>query len=60
MERNLADPSFEPTDEDLQGLSKRAFAGVAAENASVLAAMRARIRASHAQFDGQQAKAREK
>jgi hypothetical protein len=26
---NLADPSFEPTDEQLQDLSRRAFAGVA-------------------------------
>jgi hypothetical protein len=24
---NLADPDFEPTDEQLSGLSKRAFAG---------------------------------
>jgi hypothetical protein len=29
---NLADPAFEPSDEDLVGLSVRAFAHVRAEN----------------------------
>jgi hypothetical protein len=29
---NLMNPEFEPTDEQLQGLSKRAFAGVGAEH----------------------------
>jgi hypothetical protein len=36
---NLADPEFEPTDEQLQGLAKRAFAGVAAEHEAVLVKM---------------------
>lgn len=40
---NLADPSFEPTDEQLQELSRRAFAGVAAANARALAKLRAQI-----------------
>jgi hypothetical protein len=44
MSINLADPSFEPTDEDLIGLSKRAFAGVKAQNAEMLCKLRERIR----------------
>jgi hypothetical protein len=40
---NLADPSFEPTDEDLIGLSQRAFADVKARNAEMLEKMRERI-----------------
>ena len=43
---NLADPSFEPTDEQLQELSKRAFAGVAAAHARSLARLRAQIAAA--------------
>jgi hypothetical protein len=42
---NLADPDFEPTDEQLQGLSKRAFANVGAKHDAVLAKLRAEIRA---------------
>jgi hypothetical protein len=45
---NLADPAFEPTDEQLIGLSKRAFAGVAAKHEAVLARLRAEIRAMSA------------
>lgn len=43
---NLADPSFEPTDEQLQELSRRAFAGVAAAHANSLAKLRAEIAAA--------------
>lgn len=34
---NLMDPECEPTDEQLMGLSKRAFAGVRAEHDAALA-----------------------
>jgi hypothetical protein len=40
---NLADPDFEPTDEQLIGLSKRAFAGVAAKYEAAFARLRAEI-----------------
>lgn len=40
---NLADPDFEPTDEQLIGLSKRAFAGVTAKHEAALAKLRAEI-----------------
>jgi len=40
---NLADPAFEPTDEQLQDLSRRAFAGVAAAHAKSLVELRVRI-----------------
>jgi hypothetical protein len=43
---NLADPSFEPTDEQLQDLSRRAFAGVAEANAEALVRLRAQINAA--------------
>jgi hypothetical protein len=43
---NLADPSFEPTDEQLMGLSRRAFAGVAASHSAALARLRAEIAAA--------------
>ena len=43
---NLADPDFEPTDEQLIGLSKRAFAGVPEANARALQKMRAEIAAA--------------
>lgn len=46
---NLADPSFEPTDEQLTGLSKRAFAGVAAAHASAMARLRAEIAIARAE-----------
>jgi hypothetical protein len=44
VEINLADPSFEPSDEDLQSLSKRAFAHVKAQNDEMLRQLRERIR----------------
>lgn len=44
--RNLADPSFEPTDEELQGLSARAFAGVRAAHERALAKLRLDIAAA--------------
>lgn len=40
---NLADPAFEPTDEQLHELSRRAFAGVAAAHAKSLERLRAQI-----------------
>jgi hypothetical protein len=40
---NLADPAFEPTDEQLIGLSKRAFAGVSAAHERAMAKLRAQI-----------------
>ena len=40
---NLADPGFEPTDEQLIGLSKRAFAGVTAKYDTAFAKLRAEI-----------------
>ncbi|MBX3227669.1 MAG: hypothetical protein KIT84_15040 [Labilithrix sp.] len=45
---NLADPAFEPTGEQLQELSRRAFAHVAAERKAQLTATRERIRAGRA------------
>jgi hypothetical protein len=46
---NLADPDFEPTDEQLIGLSKRAFAGVAARYSAALAKLHADIQVMSAQ-----------
>jgi hypothetical protein len=40
MARNLADPDYEPTDEDLQELSRKAFAHVPAQNRELLARLR--------------------
>jgi hypothetical protein len=40
---NMADPDFEPTDEQLQQLAHEAFAHVASENQARIAAMRKRI-----------------
>ena len=40
---NLADPDFEPSDEDLTGLMTRAFAGVREAKERNLVDMRARI-----------------
>lgn len=40
---NLADPAFEPTDAQLQGLSSRAFAGVRAAHAASLERLREAI-----------------
>ena len=40
---DLADPDFEPTDEQLVELSKRAFADVPAENQKALDEVRSRI-----------------
>lgn len=41
--RNLADPSFEPTDEDLTGLAARAFAHVRQAQEEALRKLRADI-----------------
>jgi hypothetical protein len=46
---NLADPDFEPTDEQLIGLSRRAFAGVTAKHEAALAKLRAEIEVMSAQ-----------
>jgi hypothetical protein len=59
---NLADPAFEPSDEQLIGLSSRAFAGVAAAHERALAKLRVEIetlraRAMHA-LDEREATAR--
>ena len=40
---DLTDPSFEPSDAHLQGLSTRAFAGVAAAHELALKRLRAEI-----------------
>lgn len=49
---NLADPAFEPTDEDLIGLSKRAFAHVREQHEESLRKIRAEIAvASRAALD---------
>ena len=49
MPFNLADPDFEPSDEDLEGLSRRAFAGVRAEHEQALKDLRAKIAAASAE-----------
>ena len=43
---NLADPAFEPTDEQLTGLSARAFAGVRAAREKSMAKLRVQIAAA--------------
>jgi len=43
---NLADPSFEPTDEQLAGLMTRAFAGVRGAHERTMANLRAEIAAA--------------
>jgi hypothetical protein len=47
---NLADPNFEPTDEQLRQLSKSAFADVAQQNRRNLESMRQRIKAARVQL----------
>lgn len=44
--KRLADPGFEPTDEDLEGISKRAFAHVRAAREESLRKMREEIAAA--------------
>lgn len=48
MARNLADPSYEPSDEELQELSRAAFADVATRRKAALARLRAEIRSLRA------------
>jgi hypothetical protein len=43
---NLADPAFEPTDDDLEGLCHRAFDSARAENERTLVKLRAQIEAA--------------
>jgi hypothetical protein len=45
---NLADPAYEPTDEDLEGLCQRAFADVGAKNERILAKLREAIEVARA------------
>jgi hypothetical protein len=47
---NLADPDFEPSDEDLIGLSQRAFAGVREQHERVLEKLRAEIELARAEI----------
>jgi len=46
---DLADPAFEPSDEQLIGLAARAFAGVEARHQQALAKLRAEIAAAREQ-----------
>lgn len=46
---NLADPDFEPSDEDLIGLSRRAFANVRSEHERALEKLRAEIARARAE-----------
>jgi hypothetical protein len=46
---NLADPSFEPTDEQLAGLMTRAFAGVRGAHERTMAKLRGEIAAARAE-----------
>jgi len=53
---NLADPDFEPTDEQLRGLSQRAFAGVREAHQESLRRLReeiARLREERVHLLGQ-------
>ena len=43
VRRNLADPAYEPSDEELEGLVRDAFAGLAEAREESLRGMRARI-----------------
>lgn len=47
-EINLADPSFEPTDEQLEGLARSAFAEVRERHARALARIEAEIESERA------------
>jgi hypothetical protein len=55
---DLTDPDVEPTDEQLQSLSKRAFAHVARENAEALARLHASIAEGRRALLGELAEAR--
>ena len=46
---NLADPDFEPSDEDLEGLMRRAFAGVRDEHEQALSTLRGKIAEAEAE-----------
>jgi hypothetical protein len=46
---NLADPSFEPTDDDLRQLSREAFADVSAQRREALARLRREVTALRAE-----------
>jgi|GraSoiStandDraft_46_1057282.scaffolds.fasta_scaffold269873_3 hypothetical protein len=54
---NLADPSCEPSDEQLQELSKRAFADVPATNERTLRMLRAEISEGRGRLQSQLKKA---
>jgi hypothetical protein len=46
---NLADPDFEPSDEDLVGLSQRAFSAVRSEHERALEKLRTDIASARAE-----------
>ena len=46
--RNLADPAYEPSDEDFAELTHKAFAGVRAQNDAALTKLRAEIEKARA------------
>jgi len=47
--RNLADPSYEPSDEDFAELTQKAFAGVRDQNEAALAKLRAAVEKARAE-----------
>jgi len=47
--RNLADPEYEPTDEDLQGLAREAFAHVRGAHERALSQLRDEIAVERAE-----------
>lgn len=55
---NLADPEYEPTDEELRELSRRAFADVPARNQEALRRVHAEIARLRAELAPQVAKLR--
>jgi hypothetical protein len=50
---NLADPEFEPTDEELRGLSARAFRDVGRRREEALRQLRAQIAARREKLRGE-------
>jgi len=47
--RNLADPAYEPTDEDFAELTQKAFAGVRGQNEAATAQLRAAVENARAE-----------
>lgn len=46
--RNLADPAYEPSDEDFAALTRTAFAGVRDQNEAAMAKLRAAVEKARA------------